>query len=1762
MKAFEKALLLIRTIFAYLRHGIKNAGKYMERNSKRAIAVFAAVFMTLSIIPMTAFADADVDHATHSGCKALSMGETYITVDGVEQENNRLSDGHYYLTSDITVTLTVNGNVSLCLNGHSINAVSRGIDFYTSDTSLTVDDCVGTSKISANNYAIYSSYSNTAVTLNGGIIGSDSCSYGIFVSRSSAVYINGGSVIGRSYGVYNASSDNKVYLSGTPVITGGTADICDGKIYADNGAKSPVPYSGETITLRDYEDDYHYHGDVMVSHVTEANKELFALSPDFTKFALAYDGDANVLKLEGETIRIAWYAEDGTTVLNGADYPTAMHYGEAISPMPAYEKEGYTFLGWRYRSVGNDEWSYDYYKNEVYEDRDYKNVLRNSMEFKADILSKHLFEGEGTADSPYLIQSADDLITLEQVTKNRYEYYNAGTVYYQLTTDIDLSSVCSEEKGNWTPIGSDESFRAQFDGNGHMVSNLYYNKDNSYIGLFGKIAEGSSVRNLTVTGFVSARDYFSGIVGLNYNGTVENCLDLTKMVPYGYTTDENGWMAFRDYKDTADFDVKAFYDGNWIKTSYSSSKQYEVKTSGLDGADVSVNPTIINGGAYIKVLYTVTNNGDTAITDGKLAVHSDIQIGDNDEAAIELIRNGDGKAIGFKMVDDHTMEKKKDCISRGAQLNLYFAGTGGVTNADTYWFGHYGDKEKNAFETISDKTASVGGTYEKDENGNYIKLSNVDSGIAFSWQNIELAAGESKEFSWVINVGTEAEPPQWGDAGVNLTITADATQNNRKINVAAKVKDEAGIVDKLYYSFNNDSSVLLSGVIADGETEKSITSVIDTSTWSDGTYHLDFWVVNSKGAVSEKVRRSITIANGEITGDITVLHPELSHDWDTAWSYDETNHWHDCKNANCTISDNADKKSFAAHDFDSDCDDTCNTCGYTRTVTHTFTQKVMTERYLASAGTCTQKAKYYFSCTCGAKGTTTFFGDTAAHEYVYSANDAVITETCAGDCGHKATATLIAPENRTYDGTAKEASVSYSNDWKGGTLTATYGSHGNVNVGTVTASIVKNGKKAMLSYDITVADVVVTPPAAVENLVYDGNANPLISAGCTTGGTMQYAIGDSADTAPAGKWSSDIPRGKAAGTYYVWYKVAGGTNYKDTVPACITVKIAKAKITVTADNKTKTYGDNDPAFTWRVTEGTMKQNDTLTGISLSRRSGENVNDYTVTVTQSAGSNSNYDITFVDGKLTIVQKEIGIRWSNTSLIYNGAAQNPSATATGVVNGDQISFEISGAQTDASDTAYTAIVMGIVGAKAGNYKLPAEKTTKFTIAKADQAAPSGIGKTDESVSKKSDGAITGVTVAMEYRKEGENTYTGVKEGVVGNLASGTYYVRMKGDGNHKPSAESSVTIAAGRKLKIFVPTSQIGYTLTSNVYEVDYLGAATLTFTLAEGYSKTANFAVSLNGNSDADWVNSQLPLSGISNDVNITVSGVADITAPTAEIKVEDNKWTSFLNKITFGLFFKETQSVSITVDDKGSGVDKIQYYVSGEPLKQDELSGIADWKDYNEAFSLNPNNRYVVYARVTDKAGNILYISSDGLVFDSVAPAFYDIENGGVYYGDKGLRVFDEQHYPISFTVDGVNVTDQISDDEYIIAADNKEHTLVATDKAGNVTEYKITVYKNYTITFMDENGVYKVLTCKHGETVVMPDVPKKDGYSVKWETTVGKAVGDATIKAVYTIIPKEDNPSSPKTGDDSSLWLWIVLMFVSGSTVIALDVYDKKIRR
>ena len=97
-----------------------------------------------------------------------------------------------------------------------------------------------------------------------------------------------------------------------------------------------------------------------------------------------------------------------------------------------------------------------------------------------------------------------------------------------------------------------------------------------------------------------------------------------------------------------------------------------------------------------------------------------------------------------------------------------------------------------------------------------------------------------------------------------------------------------------------------------------------------------------------------------------------------------------------------------------------------------------------------------------------------------------------------------------------------------------------------------------------------------KSLTDTGSAQELITAGSAEGGTMQYALGKDDKTAPTSGWSTSIPKGTDAGTYYVWYKVIGDENHTDTTPVCISVTIAGRKITYVVafvDNGVHEIGD-------------------------------------------------------------------------------------------------------------------------------------------------------------------------------------------------------------------------------------------------------------------------------------------------------------------------------------------------------------------------------------------------------------------------------------------------------------------------------------------------------------------------------------------------------------------------------------------------------------
>ena len=114
--------------------------------------------------------------------------------------------------------------------------------------------------------------------------------------------------------------------------------------------------------------------------------------------------------------------------------------------------------------------------------------------------------------------------------------------------------------------------------------------------------------------------------------------------------------------------------------------------------------------------------------------------------------------------------------------------------------------------------------------------------------------------------------------------------------------------------------------------------------------------------------------------------------------------------------------------------------------------------------------------------------------------------------------------------------------------------------------------------------------------------------------------------------------------------------------------------------------------------------------------------------------------------------------------------------------------------------------------------------------------------------------------------------------------------------------------------------------------------------------------------------------------NSTGIYTADITKPTGNISIETNNWDNFWNTITFGLFFNDTQTVTVTGADN-SGTVTIQCYLSAEVLTESDLDALTtEWQNYSTQFSINPNNKYIVYVKLSDPSDNVTYLRSNGIV--------------------------------------------------------------------------------------------------------------------------------------------------------------------------------------
>lgn len=205
--------------------------------------------------------------------------------------------------------------------------------------------------------------------------------------------------------------------------------------------------------------------------------------------------------------------------------------------------------------------------------------------------------------------------------------------------------------------------------------------------------------------------------------------------------------------------------------------------------------------------------------------------------------------------------------------------------------------------------------------------------------------------------------------------------------------------------------------------------------------------------------------------------------------------------------------------------------------------------------------------------------------------------------------------------------------------------------------------------------------------------------------------------------------------------------------------------------------------------------------------------------------------------------------------------------------------------------------------------------------------------------------------------------------------------------------------------------------------------------------------------------------------NITITARwKDTEKPTGEIIIGTNKWNEFLNKLTFGIFFKDTQEVTINAVDN-SGVVFVSYLVTDKELSEAELNSLV-FRAYDEPFSIDPNGEYIVYVMLVDENINITYLRSDRITLDNIQPVISGIENGKTYC--EAQTVIVDEKYVDTVTVNGTAVTLD-ADGGFVLPPTNGEQKIVVTDKAGNNAEMTVTVNNGHTFGewVSDNDGKY-----------------------------------------------------------------------------------------
>ena len=688
--------------------------------------------------------------------------------------------------------------------------------------------------------------------------------------------------------------------------------------------------------------------------------------------------------------------------------------------------------------------------------------------------------------------------------------------------------------------------------------------------------------------------------------------------------------------------------------------------------------------------------------------------------------------------------------------------------------------------------------------------------------------------------------------------------------------------------------------------------------------------------------------------------------------------------------------------------------------------------------------------------------------------------------------------DKTYDGTtnatitnAGTLSVNYDGD----NLAIVIGkaAYDNKNVGTdkavsftgfeLSGSAAGNYKlitqPADTTADITAKEITINGATVEGSKVYDGT----VEAKITNAGTLSDNYDGENLTIVTGSAAYDnknVGTGKTVA--FTGFALAGdaAVNYKLIAqPTDTTADITVKEITINgaAVEASRIYnGTTDAKITNEGTPSVNYDSENLKVVAgKAAYDNKNVSKgKTVMFTGFAlegDAAANYKLTAQPDAVTadITVKEIKIVDTavETSKIYDGSTDakiTEKGTFDGLINGDKVDIVTGKAAYDDKNVGngktVTFYEFALSGDDAANYVLAAQPANTTASISAKELTIADLKVKDKQYDGKNTAAIDGTPTLVGVVDgdvltliNGVPTFDSVKIGK--NIAISFTAFTLSGDsvtvGNYTLTQPSGIT------------ANIVEYVATGDEYSVNSNDWINKDFVI----TAKAGYALSLTDTANGVWVDSLTASDETGNGkltffVKNTETGIIsaavtenykiDKTAPTGEVKLnERTAFQKFINTITFGLFFKDDVHVKLTATDEASGVKSVMYFKSDRILTDEEVRAITDWTD-NSDFDIEAKDmdKFVIYVRIEDNAGNVTLIGSDGATFDTTAPEIVGVENDKTYYVTKKVAIDDENL--ASVTLNGETVEDVFT----LVGDKDATYIIRAVDKAGNMTEYTV----------------------------------------------------------------------------------------------------------